>query len=149
MPRKTFEAMTNFIIKSHKPSTLYMGEVIFILNKGMNSGKPLYEPCPNCFVLIFSTAEDKESYYWLAYSLWKAQFWHRHLVGSVISFLRIHDFKKEFDAKTRVMMEEHEEHEKNVKALRLLEAKESQFHKNLLLIADVKRAILHRYITKK
>jgi len=141
--------MNNFIIKSHKPSTLYMGEVIFILNKGMNSGKPLYEPCANCFVLVFPTAEAKESYYWLAYSLWKAKFWHRFLVGSVISFLRIHDFKNEFDAKTMQMMQEHEEHEKNVKALRLLEAKESQFHKNLLLISDMRRVILHRYIAKK
>ncbi len=148
MPRKIFEAMKNFIIKSHKPGTLYMGEAIFILNKGMNSGKPLYEPCANCFALQFQSAEAKESYYWLAYSLWKAKFWHRHLVGSVISFLRIQDFKNEFDAKTRQMMEEHEVHEKNVKALRLLEAKESQFHKNLSLIADMKRVILHRYIKK-
>jgi hypothetical protein len=27
--------------------------------------------------------------YWLAYSLWKARFWHQALVGSVIPFLRI------------------------------------------------------------
>ena len=75
-------------------------------------------------MLVFPTAEAKESYYWLAYSLWKAKFWHRFLVGSVISFLRIHDFKNEFYAKTIQMMQEHEKHEKNVKALRLLEAKE-------------------------
>ncbi len=144
----TLQAMQSFIIKSHKPSTLYMGEVIFILNKGMNSGKPLYEPCPNCFVLVFPTADAKESYYWLAYSLWKAKFWHRFMVGSVISFLRINDFKNEFDGRTKIMMQEHEEHIKNVKALKLLEAKESQFNKNLALISEMRRAILHSYITK-
>lgn len=141
--------MKNFMIKSHKPNTMYLGDYIFILNKGLNSGKPMYEPCANCFVLIFSNAEEKESYYWLSYSLWKAKFWHLYLVGSVIPFLRICDFKKEFDNKTRAMMQEHEEHEKSVKALRLLEQKETQFHKNLTLINDMKRAILHRYISKK
>lgn len=149
MPRKKFKAMQNLMIKSHKPNQMYLGNYIFILNKGLNSGKPMYEPCPNCFVLIFPTAEEKESYYWLSYSLWKAKFWHLHLVGSVIPFLRICDFKKEFDSKTRAMLQEHDEHLKSVKALRLLEQKEAQFHKNLALINDMKRVILYRYINKK
>ncbi|WP_298152332.1 hypothetical protein [Flavobacterium sp.] len=141
--------MQNLMIKSHKPNQMYFGDYIFILNKGLNSGKPMYEPCPNCFVLIFPNAEEKESYYWLSYSLWKAKFWHLHLVGSVIPFLRICDFKKEFDSKTRMMLQEQEEHLKSVKALRLLEQKEAQFHKNLALINDMKRVILYRYINKK
>jgi hypothetical protein len=66
----------------------------------------------------------------------------------VIPFLRIFDFKKEFDSKTRTMMQEHEEHLKNVKTLQLLEQKEVQFHKNLALINDMKRVILYRYIKK-
>lgn len=140
--------MTNFITKSHKSNTLYKGEHIFILNKGLNSGKPLYEPCANCFVIVFSNSEDKESYYWLAYSLWRSKFWHPFLVGSVIPFLRIQDFKNEFNAKTKLMIEEHEEHLKNVQALRLLEQKETHFHQNLALISDLRRVILHRYIKK-
>ena len=141
--------MQNIKIKSHKPNAMYLGDFIFILNKGLNSGKPMHEPCPNCFVMQFSNNEDKESYYWLSYSLWKAKFWHLHLVGSVIPFLRICDFKKEFDSKTNDMMQEQEQHAKNVKALRLLEQKEAQFHKNLALINDMKRVILYRYINKK
>jgi len=136
---------TNFITKTHKPTTLYMGNHIFILNKGLNSGKPLNEPCANCFVIIFEQEKDKDSYYWLAYSLWKSKFWHQHLVGSVIPFLRIHDFKKEFQNKTTSMLYEYEEHLKNVQALRLLEQKEIQFHKNISLINDMRRVILHRY----
>ena len=137
--------ITNFITKSHKSATLYMGSHIYILNKGLNSGKPMNEPCANCFVIIFSDEKDKDSYYWLAYSLWKSKYWHQHLVGSVIPFLRIHDFKKEFDERTSIMMKEHEQHLKNVQALKLLEQKESQFHKNLSLINDMRRVILHRY----
>jgi hypothetical protein len=51
---------------------------------------------------------------------WKSYFWHPFLCGSVISFLRIHDFKKEFIRKATVMMNEHEEQLKNVQALKLL-----------------------------
>jgi hypothetical protein len=32
--------MLNFIIKTHQKETLYKGNKIFILNKGLNSGKP-------------------------------------------------------------------------------------------------------------
>ncbi len=32
--------MPNFIIKTHQKDTTYKGNQIFILNKGMSSGKP-------------------------------------------------------------------------------------------------------------
>ena len=140
--------MQNLMIKSHRPNTMYLGDHIFILNKGLNSGKPMHEPCANCFVMIFTSNEDKESYYWLSYSLWKAKFWHQHLVGSVIPFLRIFDFKKEFDSKTRTMMQEHEEHVKHIAALKILEQKEKQFHENINLINDMRRVILYRYCNR-
>jgi len=141
--------MKNFTIKSHKPNTLYLGTHFFILNKGLNSGKPLNEPCANCFVVIFSNQEDQDPYYWLAYSLWKSSFWHIHLVGSVIPFIRIEEFKKHFFEKTTAMLREHEQHLKNVQALKLLEQKETQFHENLQLISDMRKVILYRYINNK
>ena len=30
------------------------------------------EPCANCFVMNFADDKEKDSYYWLAYSLWKS-----------------------------------------------------------------------------
>ena len=145
---KKFKAMQNLTIRSHKPTNTYRNHNLFILNKGLNSGKPMHEPCANCFVIACENAQDKESYYWLSYSLWKSKYWHLHLVGSVIPFLRIHDFKKQFEIKTRIMIQEHEQHSNNIKALRLLEQQEMQFQKNLVLINDMKRVILHRYCKK-
>lgn len=137
--------MSNFIIKTHKKDTVYAKPHIFILNKGMNSGKPLKEACANCFTLIFENPEDAENFYFIAYSMWQAKFWHIHLCGSVIPFLRLNDFKKEFFLKSKQLMEEHETHVKNVVALKLLEQKEAQFHQNINLINDLRRVILHRY----
>jgi hypothetical protein len=140
--------MPSFIIKTHQPKTSYKGNQIFILNKGMNSGKPQKEPFTNSFVINFSNPEDAETIYWLAYSLWKAHFWHQSLCGSVIPFLRIKEFKKEFISKVAEVLQEHELHKTQVKALRLLELQETQFQKNIQLINEMRRVILHRYSKK-
>jgi hypothetical protein len=137
--------MLNFIIKTHQKNTVYKGNKIFILNKGLNSGKPKKEPFTNSFVIQFPNEEDAETVYWLAYSLWKSKFWHHSLCGSVIPFLRVRDFKKDFSAKVDEIMQEHELHKKQVQALRLLEQKEEQFHQNILLINEMRRIILNWY----
>jgi len=137
--------MQNFIIKTHQKGTIYSKPHLFLLNKGMNSGKPQKEPFTNSFVVIFDLEQDCENLYFVAYSLWQTKFWHQHLVGSVIPFLRIHDFKKEFFVRSKAMMEEHEIHVKHIAALKLLELKEKQFHENIILINDMRRVILYRY----
>ncbi|WP_371923412.1 hypothetical protein [Flavobacterium sp. HSC-61S13] len=44
--------MSQILIKTHKKGNLYKGIYFFILNKGLNSGKPLSQPCANCFVIL-------------------------------------------------------------------------------------------------
>ena len=140
--------MSIFSIKSHRQGVVYSMPHFFILNKGMNSGKPQNEPFTNSFVIIFDNEKDCENIFWAAYSLWKSKFWHQHLVGSVISFLRLPDFKKEFFSKSAQLMEEYEAHLKHVEALKLLAQKEKQFHENINLINDMRRVIIHRYSNK-
>ena len=140
--------MPNFIIKTHRKDTVYTKPHLFVLNKGMNSGKPQKEQFTNSFVVIFEKEEDCESLFFIAYSLWQTKFWHQHLVGSVIPFLRLPDFKKEFNPKATSMMQEHEQHQKNVAALKLLEKKEKQYKEDMMLINDLRRAILYRYHRK-
>jgi hypothetical protein len=140
--------MPNFIIKTHQKNAVYRANQIFILNKGMNSGKPQKEPFTNSFVVLFQNEEDAETVYWLAYSLWKSKFWHQSLVGSVIPFLRIDDFKKDFISKVNEMLQEHELHKKQIQALRLLEQKEGQLQKNIVLINETRKVILSRYSRK-
>jgi hypothetical protein len=59
--------MLNFIMKTHQKGTVYRGNQIFILNKGLNSGKPQKEPFTNSFAIQFSNLEDTETLYWLAF----------------------------------------------------------------------------------
>ena len=140
--------MLNFIIKTHRKDTVYTKPHLFILNKGMNSGKPQKTPFTNSFVVIFEKEEDSESLFFIAYSLWQTKFWHPFLIGSVIPFLRLPDFKKEFNPQAGLMIVEHEQHLKNVAALKLLEKKEKQHKEDIMLINDLRKAIMYRYCRK-
>ena len=68
-------------------------QAIYILNRGRNAGKPLRQPCPNCFIYYCSSPEEIETVYWTFYALWKNGFFHPHLCGSVIEMLRLCDLK--------------------------------------------------------
>ncbi|MDN5626576.1 MAG: hypothetical protein L0G16_01230 [Weeksellaceae bacterium] len=74
----------------HRPAPK---EALYILNRGRNAGKPMFEPCPNCFILYVRNREELETYYWTFYALWKNGFFHPHLCGSVIEMLRLSDLK--------------------------------------------------------
>ena len=140
--------MPNFIIKTHRKDTAYSKPHLFILNKGMNSGKPQKEQFTNSFVVIFEKEEDCERLFFVAYSLWPTKFWHPFLIGSVIPFLRLPDFKKEFNPQASLMMLEHEQHLKNVAALKLLDKKGKQYKEDIMLINYIRKAILYRYCRK-
>jgi len=140
--------MINFKMKHHQSGTQYTNPHFFILNKGLNTGKPLEIPCPNCFVIIFQCTEDREHMESICNSLWRVKFWHQYLIGSVIPYIRINDFAKTLNSKASEMMFDYEQHKKNVAALKLLEQKEKQFHENLNLINDLRRVIVHRYCKK-
>lgn len=137
--------MPNFIIKTHQKDTVYKGSQIFILNKGLNSGKPAKEPFTNSFVIQLQNEKDADTLYWLAYTLWKTLYWQQFLIGSVIPFLRISDFKHNFTNKTEQLLREHEVHLKQIQALRLLEEKENQLNQNIRVIDEMKKIILHHY----
>ena len=57
--------MTNFIIKTHRKDTLYNKPHLFILNKGMNSGKPQKTPFTNSFVVIFQKKRTAKAFFLL------------------------------------------------------------------------------------
>jgi len=140
--------MLKFIIKTHKKGAIYTKPHLFLLNKGMNSGKPQKEPFTNSFVIIFENEVDFDAINLTAYALWQTKFWHQFLKGSVIPFLSLNDIKKEFSIKVNQEIKDHEDHVKSVQALKLLEQSEKRFHENLNLINDMRRVILHRYCNR-
>ena len=86
--------MFSFKLKTHKLNTNYSEPHFFILNKGNHSGKPMNDHCPNCFVCVCSSEEEKEMLYWLVMGLCQGRVFEQYLCGSVIPFIRINDVKK-------------------------------------------------------
>ncbi len=83
--------MQNFDIKTHRIGKTYSKPHFFILNKGLNSGKPLLEPCSNCFVITTQSIDFRESLFYLCLSLKIGKYFGYYLKGSVIPFICIAD----------------------------------------------------------
>ncbi len=77
------EAMQTFIVKSASTKEEIRKPHFFALNKGMNSGKPILFPCPNCFKIETETEEFKETLYWVSFALWRIKAFHPYLIGKV------------------------------------------------------------------
>ena len=80
-------------IISYRAGMIFSSNAIFILSKGLNAGKPLAKPCPNCFAVELRTLEDVERFKSLCQILLQSQVFSQYLKGSVIPFLSIRDFR--------------------------------------------------------
>jgi hypothetical protein len=141
--------MLKIIIKAHKTGVLYGNPHYFVLNKGLNSGKPQKEPFANSFVIIFQNELDCENHFYVAYSLWISKFWRQFLVGNAILFLRLEYFKIEFPIQAERIMQEFAEYEKKVAAIKLAKLREEQYHKNIALINEAKKENAYWYYRKR
>jgi hypothetical protein len=142
------EAMQTYIVKSATVNEEIRKPHFFALNKGMNSGKPLLFPCPNCFKIEAENEEFKEMLYWVSFTLWKSRAFHPYLIGSVIPFIRIGDYKQVLSEKLEVVKINPTEFKSTVEKLRFIEIKEKQLKENLRLIQELKRAYAQSYFSK-
>lgn len=134
------------LIKTHRMNRTYHGNYFFILSKGNNAGKPMENPCPNCFVVITKCTEEKQLLYWLCFGLWQSNYFQLHLVGSVIPFLRLPDLKS-IIRETRVKVEIRKpEYDKAIITLNKLLALERNFSNQLQLIKQAKKCVMQKLL---
>lgn len=134
----------NYEIKTHKQSRVYSLPHFYILNKGLNSGKPLYHPCPNCFVVTTQTEEQRESLYFLTLSLQTGKYFSFYLVGSVIPFIRINDARKVLNR--ALQNYKRDQWQLKVEKLKLITVYEDNLQKQLKAIRQLKIALLRAEI---
>lgn len=80
-----------FDIKTYDPSKHKITEhSIFIQSKGMHAGRPMRTPKANCWIIETNVIFTFE----ILSVLWISKIYDVHIGGSVIPFLRLHDFKK-------------------------------------------------------
>lgn len=133
--------MRSVQLKTFNKNFNYEGHYFFILNKGLNSGKPLKNACANCFICLADSEEEKEQLYWLCYGLWHSKVFHYYLKGSVIPYISIDQLSQCLSKSFLKSNENKQEFEKTIQLFKHLEKLEIQSEKNLQLIKDTRRAI--------
>jgi hypothetical protein len=131
-------------IKTHQMKNAYAENHFFILSKGLNSGKPLEKPCPNCFVLFAKSEEEKNQLYWLCHGLWQGNFFRPFLTGSVIPFIKLNDLKTVItEALSKVDLNEFE---KSISMMQGLQSHQENISKQLELIRQAKKSLMYRVL---
>lgn len=107
----------NYLVKTHREGMSYKGPHFFVLSRGKNTGKVLSQSCPNCWVI---TAQDDLTVDRLKGIVTALHITHamRHmLIGSVIEFVRISDFRKLLKTYTDVIKFD-EKWDKDIRAIK-------------------------------
>ncbi|AFL85290.1 hypothetical protein Belba_2750 [Belliella baltica DSM 15883] len=135
--------MKSFRIKTHRLESSYQQPHFFILNKGLNSGKPLNNACPNCFVCLTDSGQHREFLYWLCFGLWKSKSFHYLLKGSVIPFVTIGETRKLIRESSIKASCKAQVFQKAIQALQLLDTNEQKIKVTLKMIDTARQAIFY------
>lgn len=130
----------SYTIKSHKAEKTYNQPHFFIQNKGLNSGRALHNPIPNCFVVTTDTEGQREALYYLCQSLQVGQYFKFYIIGSVIPFIRIDDTRKVLN--TAIRNYKQQQWELKVQKLKHITIYEENLKNQLTVVAQLKLALL-------
>ncbi|WP_126247913.1 hypothetical protein WJU16_22330 [Chitinophaga pollutisoli] len=79
--------MKDFTLQTYNPSAAQPGS-LYLLSRGMNTGKPGFEPWRNSYVL-FCDPVDLYKYYWCIYGMWQAKAFRQYLRGTCVQYISI------------------------------------------------------------
>lgn len=130
--------MFYFEIKTHRVGATYQKPHFFILNKGLNSGKPLLRPCCNCFVITTRTDNDKNKLFSLSMMLQIGGYFKYHLRGSVIPFINIKDCSSTLKKGQNAALEV----DKHIQIVEVLHQEQKRLIQNLEKIKEMKKAYI-------
>ncbi|SFS63227.1 DUF6943 family protein [Lutibacter maritimus] len=129
-----------YTIKSHKIGRTYNQPHFYIQNKGLNSGRALHKPIPNCFVVTTETEEQRKSLYYLCQTLQVGRYFKYYIIGSVIPFIRIDDTRKVLN--TAIQNYKEQQWQLKIEKLKKVTAYEKNLRQQLETIGQLKLALL-------
>jgi hypothetical protein len=135
-------------IKTHKLGTTYKQHHFFILNKGLNSGKPLPHYCSNCFVFLADNEDEKEFYFFLLLGLWELRFFRKHLMGSVIDYIRLGDLIDIVEETLNSVNTGNRSFSDIQNTLAQIEALQVNLQTQLTYLMQLRKSIFYKYLKK-
>jgi hypothetical protein len=139
-------AMLYFEMKTHQVGRTYSKPHFFILNKGLNSGKPLANPCPNCFVVTAETEEAKNTLFHLSMMLQIGGFYAFYLKGSVIPFITVDDCRNTLKKRLKSSEFSSSEFQKHIKVVTVINKKQNELHEALSKLENLKLSFVRSLI---
>ncbi len=133
-------------IVTYRPGLAVNAHTFYLLSKGNNAGKPLHQPCPNCFACICESEEEAKFYYWLAYGMWQAREFEVYITGSVIPFITVRELRKALLAAGEQVAPD--QWQKVVKVLHAAAAAEVQYKLQVAKLQELKRVITAKFLRK-
>ena len=141
--------MPTFEIKTHQTGRIYTKPHFFILNKGLNSGNPMKNPCPNCFVLTTQNDDTLQTLFFLCLSLKIGRYFAYYLNGSVIPFITINDCSKVLKSTDSNLDSHREKLQKHIQIMNQIHQKEEHLKENLKAIQQLKIAFAQNYFAQE
>lgn len=117
----------------------------FILNKGYNSGKPLINPCPNCFMVICVNDEEKQILFNLVFMLFKAKKFYSIHKGSVIVFIAIKEVSSLLKEALKSYQNNKIEFEKSSKLISIISEREKQILEELNKLKLIEQSLCNLF----
>lgn len=111
---------------------------VYVLSRGRNSGKVLNQPCPNCYA-IQVPAEQLAQVRAVAHILFISEKLKPHLQGSVIEFITVGAYRKQFFALWRSISPATVT--QTAQALADLEQHQTAIQKQLVLLRQLRQSI--------
>ena len=137
--------MENFKVRTYNSEKETSQNALSILSRGRNAGKPLFEPCPNCFILYCKDQHQLENLYWTFFTLWKNGFFHPYLCGSVIVMLRLFELKKIIQQWIIPSFSKMQQNGKILSDIKAVFELEQKFTKQLQQLSELRSVLVRKY----
>ena len=136
-------------IKTHKSGTAYKQPHFFILNKGLNSGKPSRHYVCNSFVFLADDKNERDYYFFMLQGIWELRLLRPYLKGSVIEYVRLGDVIDVLDETLNSVNTGSRSFADVQNSLAQIEALQSNLQLQLSQLMQLRKALFHKYLRAK
>ena len=138
--------MQQITIRTYREGLQLTVPHFFILNKGINSGKPSRSPWVNCYVVFADDESVVDYYYWLCYVIWSTKSFHYYLRGSVVEFICLRNMKACINKYYQSFSNKQVEFAQLLSLLRKMEKYEASIKSNLAVLNKNRSALMQSYL---
>ena len=135
-------------IKTHKSGKNYNQPHFFILNKGLNSGKPFRHYVCNSFVFLADDKNERDFYYFMLQGIWELRLLRPYLKGSVIEFVRLGDVIDVIEETLNSVNTGNRSFADVQNTLAQIEAHQNNLQQQLSHLMQLRKALFYKFLKK-